>query len=281
MSIQIYRPLINEIDGFKMVGSGKAHYWCGIWQTYGCLHHKKAYVRQFKKTCFRSECKVCHIAWALRQANRTTRKLKTMSRNNTLHHAILTIPNSWNKESKKNLIKSLKKIGIESACLIHTPFDESNGMIFYLKNTIHLFYYGKMVNLYSLSAIRIKQLEDPMDLFKVLQTQFLNCGVKKGTHPISWIGRSLYCTLESEIKKNDGRNCPHCNRKLHLVYFSGERDPIPPDEYFDGDIEKKDWKYCFSESIWKRIVRKIKKLTNIIKNNANIQMSKWSLLERQ
>jgi len=199
--------MINEIDGFSLVGSGKSHYWCGIWQTFGCLNHKQAYVRQFKKTCFRSECKVCYVSWVSRQANRTVKKLNRMKRNNILHHAVLTIPTTWNKETKQNLIKSLKNIGVESACIIHTPFDEDQR--YYLKNTLHIFYYGKMVNLYSLPSIHFERLDDPGDnLFRTLQTQFLNCGVKKGTHPISWIGKTIYCTLEIKNDGVDGRNCP-------------------------------------------------------------------------
>ncbi len=259
--------LVKEIDGYSLVGTGNSHYWCGIWQTFGCLNHKTAYVRQYKRTCFRSECKVCYVAWARRQTNRTIQKLYKMKRNSTLHHAVLTIDTTWSKQTKQNLIISLKKIGIESACLIHTPFDESNNQKFYLKNTLHLFYYGKMVNLYSLSDIQITRLDDPVDLFRLLQTQFLNCGVKKGTHPITWIGRTTYCTIPSKKSSTDGRNCPLCNRKLHLIYFDGKFPPIPPDESFSGELEKDGWEYCFSESIWRKIVRKVKRTVKLLRFN--------------
>lgn len=253
--------VVQEIDGYSLVGTGNSHYWCGIWQTFGCLNHKTAYVRQFKRTCFRSECKVCYIAWANRQANRTIQKLNRMKRNSTLHHSIITIPTTWDKKTKANLIRILKKIGVESACIIHTPFDETNQQKYYLKNTLHIFYYGKMVNMYISGDIQITQLDDPPkdDLFKLLQFQFLNCGVKKGTHPITWIGRTIYCTIQSEKSGVDGRNCPLCNKKLHLIYFDGKIPPIPPDEWYNGELDKSGWKYCWNESLWEKIVRKIKR----------------------
>ncbi len=184
------------------------------------------------------------------------------------HFASVSIPTTWSKKSKSNLIISLKKIGIESACIIYTPFDESDNQQFYLKNTLHIFYYGKMVNLYRLNDIQITQLDDPPkdDLFRLLQSQFLNCGIKKGTHPITWIGRTVYCSIDVQKSTTDGRNCPLCNKKLHLIYFDGALPPIPPDESFNGELDKDGWKYCFRESIWKRIIRKIRKtvkLTNI------------------
>jgi len=267
MSLQshFHPRIINEIDGFSLVGTGDSHYWCGIWQTYGCLNHKQAYIRQFKKTCFRSECKVCYIAWARRQANRTITKLNRMKKNNTLHHAIVTIPTTWNKQTKQSFITSLKKIGIESACIIHTPFDESNNQKFYLKNTLHIFYYGKLRYSDALQVYHQDDLDGTnQKLFKVLQTQFLNCGVKKGTHPITWVGRTIYCTLEPENNTIDGRNCPLCNKKLHLIYWNGDFPPIPPDESFSGELDKDGWKYCFRESIWRKLFRKIKRKVNSI-----------------
>jgi len=77
-------------------------------------------------------------------------------------------------------------------------------------------------------------------------------------HPISWIGRSVYCKLETDNHHSNAKNCPICDRKLRLIYFNGDKDPIPPDEYFDGEIEKDGWKYCHTVSIWKRITNFIK-----------------------
>ena len=91
----------TEIDGFAIPGTLKPHAECGQWQTFGCLHHTKAYVRQYKRTCFRPNCKVCYFSWASRQTNRTIKKLNQMKKNNTLHHAIVTLPCSWSKQVKK------------------------------------------------------------------------------------------------------------------------------------------------------------------------------------
>lgn len=271
MSIQVYHPrTINEIDGFTLVGSEKAHYWCGIWQTFGCLKHKTAYVRQFKRTCFRANCKVCYVSWASRQAKRSVKKLNSMKKNNILRHIVVTTPTLWDQDTKKKLIESLKLSGIESACIIYTPFDESDNGKFFLKNTLHIFYYGKLVNLYNMELYKIYEQDDldgdNQTLFRILQRQYLNCGIKKGVHPVSWIGKTIlqYCTLESDNPKSNGKNCPLCNRKLHLIYYTGDREPIPPDEYFDGETERDGWEYCTRESFWKKVIRKLF-FRNIIK----------------
>ena len=80
-------------------------------------------------------------------------------------------------------------------------------------------------------ALQIYQQED-LDvsndvLFRVLQLQYLNAGIKKGFHPVSWIGRTKYCKLEPEKSPINGRNCPECGRKLKLIYFDGKVHPLP------------------------------------------------------
>ena len=64
--------------------------------------------------------------------------------------------------------------------------------------------------------------------------------------------------MQSENHSINGRNCPLCNKKLHLIYFDGDFPPIPPDESFCGELDKDGWQYCFRESIWRKIVRKTK-----------------------
>lgn len=255
MQFQQREHTINEIDGFGLVGSQKSHYWCGIWQTFGCLKHKTAYVKQYKRTCFRPECKTCYFSWASRQSHRAVKKISRMRNNNTVKHSILIQTQTWSKDTRKQLIKKLKECGVESACIIYTPFDESNNQKFFLKNTIHIFYTG---------IIRGNHYpQNDLDgtnktLFKILQTQFLNVGLKKGLHHTSWIGKSIYCTLDDTITSRNGNNCPICNRKLVQIYYTGDKEKIPPNEYYNGETERDGWMYCFSESIWKKIIRKVK-----------------------
>ena len=63
-------------------------------------------------------------------------------------------------------------------------------------------------------------------LLQVLQTQFLNVGLKKGLHHTSWIGKSVYCTLEPEKRNIDGRNCPICNKRLRPIYYTGDKEKM-------------------------------------------------------
>jgi len=104
-------------------------------------------------------------------------------------------------------------------------------------------------------------------LFRILQRQYLNAGIKKGIHPVSWIGKSVYCTIQTQKDTTNGQNCPLCNKKLHLIYFDGDFPPIPPDEFFSGELEKDGWRYCTTDSIWVRLFRKIKrKISRTVKS---------------
>lgn len=260
--------LINRVDGFSLPGTEKSHYWCGVWQTYGCLNHKTAYVKQFKKTCFRPQCKTCYLSWCNRQSKRTVHKLNSMKKNNTLKHMIITQTHSWDKDSRTQLIQTLKNNGVEFACLIFTPFDESSPK-FHLKNTIHVFYYGRLKT-YTSQTIQYYPQDDldgtNQTLFQVLQLQYLNCGIKKGILPVSYIGKSLYSKIESDVPTKNGKNCPICNRKLKLIYFTGDKDPIPPDEYFDGELDKGGWSYCHTDSFFLRLFKRIKRFYFKIKS---------------
>lgn len=62
------------------------------------------------------------------------------------------------------------------------------------------------------------------------------------------------------------RNCPLCNRKLKLIYYSGDKEKIPPDEYFDGEIEKDGWKYCTSDGFFSKLFNKIKRFIIKVKS---------------
>jgi len=119
-----------------------------------------------------------------------------MKKNNKLRHTIFSINESWTKESKKNFIQFIKNLGVEAACIIHTPFDESDAGVYYL-STMYVFYYGIIKNV-QLAALQNDLDETNQTLFKVLQSCYLNAGIKKGMHPVSWIGQSMYCKLESE-----------------------------------------------------------------------------------
>ena len=253
--------MINEVDGFSSIGSKPSHYWCGIWQTFGCLNHKSAYIKQFKRTCFRPECKTCCFSWSLRQSKRSLAKINRMRKTNTVKHSVLILTQTWSKESRKQLIKKLKDNGVESACIIFTPFDESNNSKFFLQNTIHIFYTGMIQgNHYPQNDLDGTN----KTLFKTLQNQFLNVGIKQGLHFISWIGKSpmMYCTLNNDTPKQNGKNCPICNKKLKLIYYSGDKEKIPPDEYFDGEIEKDGWIYCVTDSFFTKLFKKIKRFVN-------------------
>ena len=233
---------------YSQLGTEKAHYYCGIWQTYGCLHHKTAYIKQFKKTCFRSSCKVCYYSWANRQSNRTIQKLSRMGKNNTLKHCVISLNREWSSTTKKATIEKLKKIGVESACIVYAPFDD------YI-DKVHVFYYGKIM--YSSSSIQHLPIDD---LFRTMRSVFLSAGIKGGTQPVVYFGKSVYCTIQYESTKKSGTLCPVCDRKLQLIYYNDRIAPIPPDKSFVGELNKKNWKYCYTESIWRQLYYSIKSM---------------------
>ena len=85
--LEDYHLLTNwkttEHEGWKFPATEEAHYWCGNWNSKGCLHSEdhqshdgKAYVLHYQQSCFRPVCEICWEKWIGRQANASTSKIK-------------------------------------------------------------------------------------------------------------------------------------------------------------------------------------------------------------
>ncbi len=108
------------------------HYWCGRWNSKGCLHTEdhqshngKIYVRRYQRSCFRPSCRICWEKWIGRQSNVSTRKVERYANKSKTSpiHIVLSI-SSWDYDldydkMKQKARKILKEIKVKGGSLIH------------------------------------------------------------------------------------------------------------------------------------------------------------------
>ena len=67
-----------------------------------------------------------------------------------------------------------------------------------------------------------------------------HCGIKKGSHTVTWVGTLSYSKLKIE-KEPSLTNCPVCGRKFIEIYCE-EFDPVvPPGKMYEGLTDSVDW----------------------------------------
>ncbi len=258
-----YKFLTNwytiEYDGWTLPSIKEPHDWCGLWKTVGCLNedaHKKLgkgriiYVKQFQRSCYRAVCKICYLKWIARQSKKATRRIEKFSELSfkTSFHLILCVPSSQRnlpiKLLRKRMVQITKIAKMNGAAVVFHPFrfDRKVRRWYYFPH-FHLIGFGdkrKLPMAYGKFGWFVKYSEERRSVFQTFCYLLSHCGVKKGSHSLTWIGSLSYSKLKLE-KESDSTICPLCNDKLVPIYHEGEHSGIPPDEVFEGFVDSVDW----------------------------------------
>lgn len=249
-----------EYNGWKLVGTQEAHSWCGMWKTEGCTNkkeHKKhgfkgrAYVRQYKRSCFRASCKVCFRKWAIRQATVASNRIRVYQKKSKRTAHLIKVcapPNST--PSKKDAIAILKDAGCEGGSIVFAPFEKNSDYEDWSYNpSFYVMCFGRInrwmqcqARGWSLKLVGEFTPDNSNEkIFEAYNEILLKSGTKKGNHTFVWFGQLSYCKLRiGKIAKN-GKLCPICHNKLHQIYHKGVFPAIPPDKSFEGIINCKGW----------------------------------------
>ena len=67
-----------------------------------------------------------------------------------------------------------------------------------------------------------------------------HCGIRKGNHTVTWIGRLSYSKLKVE-KEPPNTHCPCCGEKFVEIYCNDIEHDVPPDRVFEGLVEYGEW----------------------------------------
>lgn len=261
--IDDYHLLTNwdtiEQNGWVLPATQDPHWWCGLWNSKGCLHTEehadqegKAFVRRYQRSCFRPVCKTCWEKWIGRQSNVSTRKIERYSKKKEIPpiHIVLSISN-WDyeldyKKMKQKARKILKEIRIVGGCIIFHPFRFNKRIkCWYYSPHFHVVGFGylpknSLVDAYYQNGWFVKYLGVRKSVFSTFYYLLSHCGIRHRNRSVSWFGDLSYSKLEKEILP-DTSKCPLCGRKLIEIYYNGWDPPIPPDSFFEGFVDSEGW----------------------------------------
>jgi hypothetical protein len=244
-----------EHDGWKQIATQDKHYWCGIWQTFGCLDYekhlqlgkgKRVYIKQYQRSCYRPACRECYPKWIARQANVSTQridKFKEQSKRQPIH-LLLSVHQSHHYLSYKELKKKLKQIldiiEFSGGAVVFHPFRfNKTSRQWYYAPHFHIVGFGwrSLISKgFGKFGWFVKDLNIRESVFQTFCYLLSHCGIKKGVHTVSWMGSLSYSKLKVE-KEPKIVGCPVCGADFEPVYYNGIHPVVPPDKHFDGLVD--------------------------------------------
>lgn len=255
-----------EQDGWRLPATKEPHYWCGIWKTVGCLNSevhlqngygKRVYVKQFQRSCYRGACRTCYLKWIARESNKATRRINTyteLSKEKPIH-LLLSIPvHQYHVPIpilRKKMSVIIKDIHLKGALIIFHPFRfNSKERRFYYAPHFHLVGFGYPLGIseaFSKHGWFIKNLGVRQSVFQTISYLMSHCGIRKGNHTVTWVGRLSYSKLKVE-QEPPNTHCPCCGAKFVEIYCNDVEYDIPPDRVFEGLVEYEEWYVVLHES---------------------------------
>ena len=248
-----------EHDGWRLPATSEPHYWCGIWKTVGCLnseYHEKIgygrrnYVKQFQRSCYRGRCKTCYLKWIARESNKATRRIETysnLSKEKPIHVLLSPPPSQHDlpvKLLRKKMSEIFKKTNMTGAMVIFHPFKFRDKIRqFYYAPHFHLVGFGRGYTIseaFGKYGWFIKNHGKRESVFQTVSYLMSHCGIKKGYHTVTWIGRLSYSKLKIE-KEPPNTHCPCCGEKFVEIYCDGFDPVVPPGKMYEGLVDSEDW----------------------------------------
>jgi hypothetical protein len=229
-----------------------------MWQTFGCLNSKehqrlgkgnRIYIKQYQRSCYRSSCKECYLKWISRQANASTKRIEEyerISKRQPIHLILNTNPNQYHlsyKELRKRAKIILDTMNFTGGAIIFHPFKFNRNMRrWYYAPHFHLIGFvnrGFIYVSYGKFGWYVKDKGFRHSVFQTFCYLLSHCGIRKGSHSVSWIGSLSYSKLKVE-KEPKITCCPVCQGKFMEIYYyssDGVHPVIPPDKIYEGILD--------------------------------------------
>lgn len=263
-TLEDYRLLTNwksvNYDGWRMFGTKEQYWWCGMFQTKGCLHVEDhngpehegaAYIVRYQRSCFRKDCEKCYERSIARQTARATRRVEKYAKktNKKIAHYVLSISYKDSKLSFEELRikarKILKELSIDDSALIFHPFRFHKKILqWYFSPHFHTVGFGtipmgKIKSVFRKYGWYIKDLGPRKSIAGTFYYLLAHTGVKKGFHVVSWLGGLSYS--KAKIEKEPNRNkCPACERNLVEVFNINEQI-FQENDVYEGYMKPDGW----------------------------------------
>lgn len=265
-------PIAKSITSkFSLPGHGDPYHDCGEFFTKGCLNvegHKQqkldlnvaglVLIRRIMRTCLRSECPTCYQKWAGKEANKIEHRLLG-AKQGRLHwgrviHVTVSLPESDYGLEMENypklrvkIYKILKKVGLFGGSMLYHPWRQRPNRSWYYSPHFHILGYGwirgkKVASLSKRTGYVVKNLGVRKSIVATAQYQLSHCGIKKGTHSVTWFGELAYNKVKVKPKKAQPEVCPVCGEPLSYVFWKLDGpDPLEGEEEGDYWIDPGGW----------------------------------------
>jgi len=246
---------VNYLD-YVMPGSDEKRHtdFCGKWSRVGCLNvdahqDKKAFLKQFRRTCYVATCPVCAEKWMARLAKQSDDRLKHAVKkyNCKLSHVMISIP-SWLshkpiKELRKMAYVQLKAVGVTAGNMMFHAYRKKvigEQIIWYFSPHFHGVMTGWIYGVNVADEYRskgwivkkIRTLESNDEVFPLMLYQLSHSSISQDRHSLTWFGDFSYGKLKIEKDIAVGK-CPECKSKLVVLELT-DKCLIRPDEEFEG-----------------------------------------------
>lgn len=238
---------------FKLPATRSKYSWCGIWIILGCLNYKlhqmlgkgnRVYIKQYKRSCYRSSCEICFVKWIAREAERARRRIEKYAK---IHHGIEPIhlmllppPSQFYlpyEKLKERMMKILDIAEWKGGAIIFHPFKLRGN--WYVAPHFHLVGYGSTTKLrkaYGKYGWYLKDAGKRESVFGTFCYLLYHCGIKDGKHSVIWIGELSYRKFQVEKEKIISC-CPICEGKFAPISYDGIHPIVTPEKDYAGLVD--------------------------------------------
>lgn len=206
-----------------------------------------SYIKRYCYSCGKLSCEKCFLKAIGIEAERAKQRFKKYSNDQPIHVVLSPSKKDFGLPEKilrKKAHLILKEANIKDGGLVYHPARKDyEKKEWYPAPHYHFVGFGWLRNLAAI-ALRYGWIIIYKGIRKTVFGTFCyllsHCGVKKGRHTVTWIGKLSYGKLKVEKEPNSGK-CPVCGEKLRPIYHKGVHPMIPPDKEFEGFDESEGW----------------------------------------
>ena len=234
-------------DGWRLIGTKKEYSWCGNWASEGCLdsrthrkngHGSTIFVRQYKRGCFRRDCKVCHVRWLTRQAHAAHAKISKYSKlyDGTPRH-IRIYAGTYDKQKISDITN---EIGCQGGVVIYSHF-ERVGFRFIINPHYDVITFGRITvgNIEKRYGCRIISC-NMQTVLENLMLILADTSLRDKHYTFIWFGCMSYSKLKLSKPVKPPVGCPLCGKKLVNVCPARNTKVYPG--VWQGKFRNKSWK---------------------------------------
>ncbi|WP_428324786.1 hypothetical protein [Nitrosopumilus sp.] len=253
-------------QGWHFPSIAPPHYWCSIWNTDACTNieghnasgfGKRAYVKQYQRSCYRASCQICYLKWIARESDNAKQRIEYYgnSKNHKPIHVIFSVhplqAQTPIKILRQRLAHILKIAKFEGGAVVFHPFarDKKTGM-WYPKPHFHFVGFGseqKIKQAFGKYRWYVKIKEERKSVFQTFCYLLSHCGIRQHSQSVTWYGNLSYSKMPRQ-KSEKITVCPLCGHDFEKIVHYSVHPVAPPYRTYFGLVDFKDLELALAEN---------------------------------